>query len=1426
MGSDSNLPLGQPSPIPVEKPAEPEDLVELEYRWTTDLKRSAGAEERLEVFLDGAANATRPRRNEGRFTLTWLRSLADDVEAGRLQIPLPERLVRAADAAFTILLEADLDSLQLARDLEPIDLLKENPSAFKRLRAVSHIAASLRSTGVLDRQAVDVLEFLVSFSRSVQRSARRSVPAVPEGLRITRDDLKSWTGAANDLPELVRRLILETAYDLSAVHFPAGTGTAVGGWDGEVVAGERSLFVPEGRSVWELSVSQQPHRKAEADYAKRRPLADANTTYVALSLATWTKRAEFSKTHEQDGDWGAVRAYNVDDLETWLSQAPMTSVWLAEQIHGPVSGLQTITRWWQGWLASTIAPLDERIVLAGRESAVKDLAERLRSPGITTIGGEVRQEEVYAFVAAAVSQWSRGGELREMLLVDNEDQLQRLLRRPGPVTVLTGLTATVHKIPVTAEQRILVAAPGGDRADVVLPPISPGPVAEVLELEPELALAARDLAALGRRSLLALRRHLAIHPELHIPGWAKAADVVRRRTLLINGWNEASEGDRDAIADFIGMPYDGIRDALVKLADERTDPMVAAIDQRWHLVAPSDSWRLLGPQLTGEDVRLFNTLVDRVLLERDPLAHLNTDDRLRASLRGERKRYSGELSRGLARSLALLGSADDLTTDSMKVTPGAASHIVAQLLEKVQGDISGSSWHAILPHLPLFSEAAPDVVLRELEEMLSGSSPIVREIWSETDRGVSSHSQHTHVLWTLETLAWSELHFDRAMDLLATLAEVDPGGSLANRPSASLSAILCLWHPNTSATAEHRQAVVARLRRSHPTVAWQLLLDLVPSDRGFHMIHQGPRYRPWKAEEPRITHAEMVDGVRWVAGALLEDVGTNPGRWTELVGTYAELPPDERDRIRVRLRRLAELGQLDGDATELWNKMRELVARHREYSDAGWALPATEVDELESIATRLAPPQVGHRHAWLFAEHFVTLGDIHRRDNFQEYEDELARRRDAALDEIVSDGGLDAVIGFADEAGTPPLVGVSLARVGGDSYSDALLPLLKAEEPGRLDFAFAYFGQLFRESGWEWLDSFMDGRTMTPVEAARLLRTSWAPLEGGQRADRLGPEVSLAYWSEVQYFGLGGDFKGALDLARRLMEHDRTAAALDLLAIYARTERNDPEYALGILVAFEMLMAQQEDAELQRLSQHDVDSLLQILSAHQTDLGRERLARVEWFFLPMLGYEPDARVLHRTLADDPSFFVEIVSLVFRSQDDDSESSPSESDRMAAANAYRLLSSWSICPGTVDDGTIDSERLRTWVAQARSALIESGRGRIGDEQIGQALAASPADEDGLWPVRPIRELLEELHSDTIDNGLGIRLLNNRGATFRSLDEGGRMEWELAAKHRKQADELLPRWPRASRIHRGLAESYEADARREDAQAERHRRGLDY
>jgi hypothetical protein len=200
-------------------------------------------------------------------------------------------------------------------------------------------------------------------------------------------------------------------------------------------------------------------------------------------------------------------------------------------------------------------------------------------------------------------------------------------------------------------------------------------------------------------------------------------------------------------------------------------------------------------------------------------------------------------------------------------------------------------------------------------------------------------------------------------------------------------------------------------------------------------------------------------------------------------------------------------------------------------------------------------------------------------------------------------------------------------------------------------------------------------------------------------------------------------------------------------------------------------------------------------------------------------------MLGRLLASDQDLFVGLVSVAYRRSSDQSPPNLTRDEQNRAMNAYRLLDDWSIPPGTGADGQLDGAALADWVSRALEGLEQAERLRTGTRLIGRVLARAPKDADGSWPCRAIRGLFQQQRSEELENGFFAGVVNDRGATSRTLEAGGELERSLTEQYRGQAERSADQWPRTATLLRSLSDYYEREARGEDNSAERFRRGMD-
>jgi len=214
----------------------------------------------------------------------------------------------------------------------------------------------------------------------------------------------------------------------------------------------------------------------------------------------------------------------------------------------------------------------------------------------------------------------------------------------------------------------------------------------------------------------------------------------------------------------------------------------------------------------------------------------------------------------------------------------------------------------------------------------------------------------------------------------------------------------------------------------------------------------------------------------------------------------------------------------------------------------------------------------------------------------------------------------------------------------------------------------------------------------------------------------------------------------------------------------------------------------------------------------------ERLAKLEWLCLPALEREERGpRILHREMARNPAFFIELLSFVYRaSNEEPKELTPDE--HLRNRRAYELLQSWRDMPGRRADGSIEAEALERWVTEVRTAARAVERLAVADTTIGEVLSRSPKDSDGSWPSAAVRNIIDAIGSEELEDGFMVGAFNSRGVFIKAIGEGGAQERELAATYRGYAELVPARWPRTAAMLNLFAEQYLAHAREADIRAE--------
>lgn len=829
-------------------------------------------------------------------------------------------------------------------------------------------------------------------------------------------------------------------------------------------------------------------------------------------------------------------------------------------------------------------------------------------------------------------------------------------------------------------------------------------------------------------------------------------------------------------------------------------------DGVWRVVARYEGWYALGARLFDEHLDRLRKAAVAVLREQDPRFDLPPEERYAASVHGKVLAHSQSLRRGLAETLALLGShSRALTSCSFGKAELAAVLSVREILANADWVL----WGSLNDLLPLFAEATPGEFLDSVEKALTTNPCPFDTVFAQEGSGIMGANYMTGLLWALETLAWDSEYLTRVVIILGELAARDPGGNWGNRPANSLSTILLPWLPQTCASLEKRRAAVATLLDELPDVAWKLLLSLLPQS---HQASSGSRKPAWREIIPDdrssgVTAREYWEQIALYAQLAIDAATSDLTKLADLVERLDDLPVSAHEQLLAHLGSDSVRLLPEADRLRLWVELVDLVAKHRKFSDAEWAMTPQRVEKIAAAAERLAPAAPALRHQRLFSERDFELYE--GEGSYEVQQTILEDRRQRAVEEVFAAGGVQAVIEFAKAVQSPWRVGIAFGIVAGKDADPAVLPdLLGMTQKPLAQFTGGFVWGRFRSSGWQWVDG-IDTSQWMPAQTGQFLAYLPFTPETWERSTRLLGVDDSPYWTKTSANPYESD--RGLELAvDRLIEHGRPHAAIRCLQVM-RYKKQPVDAARAVRALFAALRSSETHAT-------DAHEIGEILKALQDDpnTNPDDLFRVEWAYLPALDRHQGAspRLLERRLADDPQFFCEVIRLVFRSKKEvPSSEAPTEEAKTIAANAYRLLHGWRTPPGVRKDGSYDGNALTAWLNAVKRECTETGHVEVAMMMVGHVLTYVPADPDGLWIHRSAAAALNAKDADDMRDGFSTELFNARGVHGFTA---GQEEHQLAAKYRSQAEAVeAGGFHHLSSTLRHLAASYERDAERDSS-----------
>lgn len=1207
------------------------------------------------------------------------------------------------------------------------------------------------------------------------------------------------------LPVLIRRLIHSTCEHLTKIEFPGNDDGERKGPDGVVENLSFNAWVPTGKSVWEFGVNQNVKSKADKDIEKSitsnfKDEEIKDISFVFVSPQRWPKKASWEKEQNSKKQWKKVIAFDVSNLEEWIEQSLPAQVWFANLMGKDTRGTSTIEMVLKEWTETTDPhfPLSlfDPYVTSFKETFEDFLSDSNKDCFV--IGADSK-DEALTFIAYLFNDPTIAHLSSQVLYFEDKDFLRKAILSDSkiiPVVSDPGLaTARVHA-PGGAKVIVVVSSNEvNPEPDIILEPVPREHFSDCLE---KLGLSQQEinhLSVRSGRSLTSLRRSLDTSHILK-PSWL--TDEVTRKLIpfaLVGSWDRDNKAEVQFLSKLSNRTIEQLDNDFSELRFLEEPPVWANQNLRG-TISKTEPLLFLKGRISIEMVNRFYGLISEIFKQNLNCAEGNSTPPT------EHIVISEEFKSELAWMIAFFSVNGAELFENFYSFDGLSR--AETLFKELLIPLTSERILKLSNQLPLFVEAAPNFFLRLFKDDLNSKDSALKElILSSIDILFSPGFQLDRLFESIHRLAWQKRYFSEAVMMLTKMADLEE--ALIEPAVTRLKSILHPWMPQGSGSLQQRTMALKTLMEKHPRVGWEVCVyQFNDTVVGYHQGVPTLRSDDKKAGEPIKNWHEICSQIKTAIDLALSLDSYSGEMLTQLVNCSRGFSDSQRGRF---------FSILENELPALPQNEKEKILlnlRHKIYyisSKKGvkTAEVKKRIEELCHLYDLALPSEPRDRRFRLFADRFVlvspskTMNPLadHKRESL-----ELENLRKEAIRETFQEEGARGICDLAEHGRVQDIVGRLLSQ---EPLNETQLIEIIQEAWNRKSrtsqFLQSFLGCLNEVRLNQALifakkelapDDFLSFLFLSPFRSV-----TWKFISKLQNDN-----VRKKYWTLVKPIPIDQeDSKAAVE--EFLAVHRPVAA---LYAIEYVITKTNPLLLVKILDSIDL--QELED----RQNYHDNLYMLSEIFKRLNEtpfVSKERKALLELKFVGFLTqpFDEDERQkvpnLLSYLEDHPELFADMI-INFR--------------REGFSFYGDALNNLNFIPG-LNEASLNGkfEKLVSWITIVREKCKPFGLSDIADHCLGKLLASSPLDEDGIWPCKTVRDVIENFDTLELRSGFFTGKLRARGCFW--VRKGYNEEREISQKFKKDALLLKDLHPITSNLLEQLAVHYKEEAKKRDFEIKR-------
>lgn len=1253
---------------------------------------------------------------------------------------------------------------------------------------------------------------------------------------IKANDIISWSEtiyARSQFAVLLRKLIYSTHQNLKQIDFSGNDDSQRAGWDGFLETDEGNAWIPAGKSGWEFGVNQNVKSKADGDIEKSIQAMGnecANITFVFVTTRRWNGKNDWIQEQKNRNIWKDVRAYDASDLEQWLEQSTVAQIWFLEQINRPTTDVMSLESYWEQWANVSEPVLCPELFKSNIEKYKNEINSKINDPHNPILITADSTGESIAFVCQVFNYDDLLDKKDNVMIVSNASIISQLINI-NPNTIIVTANREVEKELAHIKDIVkflIYPTKSISNADISLSVLDKDDFKESLKIMEKTDDDIDTLINQSGRSITILRRLLSNIPAIKKPEWATNIEITENLLpfLFVGVWSTKDEGDKETLEKISDKSFNELEKIFNNYIQVDDTPFWSIGDYRG-LTSKIDVLFAIKSAITEEDINHFLQIAKDILSEDDPALDLEKEQRYLANIYHKNRKHTNRLRENILETLILLAVYGQQLFDIDLQT--RISHLMNEILTPLTNRVLESN----VDNFSMYAEVAPNELLSIIERDLRLETSSVIALLEPISDTWFQGSSRTGLLWALEKLAWHPDTFARSVYILAKLSEIEIKDNLSNKPINSLKHIFRVYSPDTRASQEQKLEVLQVMMKRFSDVAWRIFVSII-NDAYQTFIVENHQYK-WRenAIYSEADKSSMIEFKKSVFEMMISYQDYSIDKLIDFVQLLYMLDDSRQNQFWDLVDNLLEKdGLSEKDKATLKNKVRQKCIIDNEESERNYLAKLTQKGK--QIYQKLEPQNLIEKHLWLFKSDWVELSADDFESEISDYDKRqqiIKEKRTNALQEIFRNNGIDGILslfiqGNCSYFGTDILVNsVFSDKDIKEILEKSLVEFLKSDEKYN-DYSRFISNMFYSIPNLEQKRNLISDLTNHLSENEKLRLYLILPFNQWvwSFVDLLDENFREKYWFEVKPHHCQTDEELKIAISH-LLSVKRGKVAFHLAKYHL--EKIDVYIICKIL---EDLLENNDNDDNEYLPiQYYFKEAFKLLH-HSNVIDYERKVYLEFGYINILkeygniklaDYAPN---LSQYIFEHPEFFTEMIYFLYKRKngvDDFNQGNYTDEQVKNLRDKYFIIMYDLSLPNlSREECKIEIEKLRNWIHQVRKLCKESNCLEIADLQIGQILAHSPIDaEDNIFPCSPIRDIMEEIQSESILNGANTGIYNSRGVVTKSLNEGGQQEYVLANQYQEWANQLKNTHPFvANYLLQKVADTYFYEAKRNDLEVE--------